>query len=134
MSSPYLQAIETRLKWLRWLDSTGSNPWSYVPTAAWAHFYNCLQHSDTYFMDRHFCELVDHARREVPSDLAFDQTWLQSRSGFVLLAEPVLMPRLNPASLPADARDASNTDMRVHAFGWHPGRRWRRIAVLYRSR
>lgn len=132
MSGLYFEAVEKRLSYLRWLHSQPANPWSYTPAHVAGMYRAALSQGDTYFMDKHFCELVDHARQTVPHDLVFEKEWLQSPAGFIWLETPFLCPPLDRKSLPTDLRDDLNIDqMKIQAVGWSlvpPGTMIRRIA------
>lgn len=87
-SSSYLQALEMRLGWLRWLEES--------PVAAEINEalmlevagYSLMTSGATYFMSKPFCDLVEHLRKTVPDDLQFDMKWLQTSEGFVWFGSP----------------------------------------------
>lgn len=87
-SSNYLKALEMRLGWLRWIEDSSLaetvNDNEMLETAA----YSLMTSGGTYFMSKPFCDLVEHWRKQLPDDLAFDMKWLQTDEGFVWFDSP----------------------------------------------
>lgn len=100
--SGYLQALETRLKWLRWLETT--NGWQFtaqleayiaqhMASSGLHDSHSLLERilggaEGTYYVTTAFGQLVDQLAEKVPESLTFHHEWLQSRSGFLLLEKP----------------------------------------------
>ena len=76
-----------------------------------------LERSETFFMDAHFCRLVDHARREVPDDFRYEARWLQAPWGWLWIAEPFPVP---PLVVQQEDQGLSDVQWRVRAIGWRP--------------
>src|SRR5512137_1100000 len=102
MHGQYVGAIEARLGWLRWsysemaqgvysLDRIRAAAPHQSPLLMGRHV---LLHGDTYYMDRRFCHLVDHARQSMPDEVAYEPQWLQSPDGWLWMGEPVRVPDL----------------------------------------
>jgi len=107
MHGAYIGALETRLGWLRWTESkeaqkiysdkTLENFHGIDDWAVWSPLMmakHVLLHGDTFFMDRRFCQLVDHARQSIPGETAYDPAWLISKDGWLWIDEPVQVPDL----------------------------------------
>lgn len=98
---PYIKAIDDHLRLIKLLRQD-AKPKSISP-AHWQElmlthkldgvgrqmltdrFITDLLKSSTFYMDRHFCDLVDHANDQVPTDLCFESQWLQTPMGFMTL-------------------------------------------------
>lgn len=138
LDSSYIHALEMRARWLRWSKEQGEDVWSRAMTVVPAvgtrqrllgifpTYRSNLAAGDTFFMDRHFCKLVDHARQDhAPDDLAFEHTWMQAPTGWLWLEEPFRVPILstpgldNPKVAEFLKRDP-NSDLRLSAIGWFP--------------
>jgi hypothetical protein len=118
----YIYAIERRLEWLRWVKSgTGRPTWEALGFGpAMPAYEDVLETADSYFMDAHFCRLVDHARQTIPDEFAFHQKWLQSPRGWVWLAEPFTAPSLDPEAVKEWERhhQTEAAQLKVRAVGW----------------
>ena len=92
----YVNAIESRLRWLKWARSeSGQRVWRQVGFArAMPVYVDLLERADceTFYMEEHFTSLVEHARQTIPEDMTFDATWLLSGFGFVWLDQPFTVP------------------------------------------
>jgi len=116
----YMAALETRLRWIRWARSPKAvERWgNYGLDKLQGRYLQTLEHGPTYYMDQHFCELVDHARRlNEAMDLTFSTQWMLSQQGWLYLARPFTVPDLE------FAEDLVNHPMRdipmmVGAIGW----------------
>lgn len=96
----YMRAIEKRAAWLAWAKTYAGQfhllHWDYdlmnnAPVVR--RFIDLLEHGDTFFMDAHFCQLVDHARRTMPEETKFEVDWMIRPHGWLWLAEPFEAPR-----------------------------------------
>lgn len=56
-----------------------------VQAAGWP-----LKMGDTFYLDRAFCQLVEHAAESIPLDTVFNLEWLQSLNGFAYLDKPFM--------------------------------------------
>lgn len=124
MLASYITALETRAKWIHFADRyLARDPIvSFVPTRH-MHYDNTmriyrdsLKQGDTFFMNRRFCELVDHARMSVPDELAFEADWMVAPSGFMALEVPFATPE--PADFTTRMREIGAC--RVSAISWFP--------------
>jgi hypothetical protein len=82
-----------------------------------------LEAGDTFFMNRQFGELVDHARRSVPEDLVFENTWLEAPSGWMWLETPFEVPEFvvdTPEKTVEDQLKKISNRIRIRAVGWFP--------------
>lgn len=173
MESQYIRALEIRSRWLRWAKEHGNNEWaafdnlkavnrktggeieknspvfqSYVQ--ALPAYIKALQAGDTYFMNKKFSSLVEHARLTIPDDLAFEHEWLQSKQGWLWIEEPFRVPEelaegndiidkiedgiknldltgkvtmsqiLNNINPELKIRDSKSREIKVAAIGWFP--------------
>lgn len=121
MHGAYIGALETRLGWLDWSYSEAAQKLfgrdrihkaapGQSPLVMGRHV---LLYGDTYYMDRRFCGLVDHAREDLPDDMAYDPQWLLSPDGWLWMGEPVRVPDL----LLTD-RELTPEFTAVRAVGW----------------
>jgi hypothetical protein len=132
MESQYIKAIEQRLEWLTWAQDYGHEIWGKIGDQypeVLPMYKRTLGHGDTFFMNGKFCDLVDHARKDVPMDLAFDSRWLQAPDGWMWLGKPFTVP----TAIVADAEDRTDPlsqhmkefhakegwDVVVSAVGWY---------------
>jgi hypothetical protein len=105
LEANYAEAVETRLRWLRWAIKHGDESWSKIADLSPAKvatrrnwldvlptYRHALESGDTFFVNKNFCELVEHARRTVPGDLVFDSRWLQSKFAWAWLETPFVVP------------------------------------------
>ena len=134
MDSAYIKALETRLNWLRWAQHEGSPIWSHMDQMAdhphksylqaLPSYVKTLEAGDTFFMNRNFCSLVEHARQTVPDDLVFDHTWLQSRQGWLWIERPFEVPSIvqdkNQKQHEIFIRTHPDFKVKVSAIGWFP--------------
>lgn len=121
MKASYIHALEMKAKWLRfakehrnerWTAGDGEN-WSYSRTLL--TYGRCLELANAYYMNRNFCALVDHARREIPDDIKFEEPWVLSPSGFIWLETPFQVPNPPGEILPPEV---TNNQMEISAVGW----------------
>lgn len=118
LHAQYIEAIETRLRWLRWAADP-SSPMQREPFSFAAPSYiRLLEHADTFYMNSHFCRLVDHARQAAPDSLTFDLTWLQADCGWIYIADPVAVPTIQAAYDRFCARGIEPTPVVLRAVGW----------------
>lgn len=98
MNPMYIQSLETRLRWLKFAVEYQRMVPPLEPTLkVMPNYQDCLTHASSYFMDRHFCRMVEHARTLTPDTLAFESTWLHSDCGFIYLEEPFHVPPIGAA-------------------------------------
>jgi hypothetical protein len=127
----YLQALETRIGWLNWIQSwEGREVWKRIDdheqsmgvrhesrmTDTLPIFEAMLAQGPTYYMSPAFCQMTDHYRRTVPDNLEFDPAWMMSDRGWMLIAEPfeVAQQIIGPDGRPSEF----NREIRVKAVGW----------------
>lgn len=133
MNSNYVQAFETKARWLKWLQKDGFSDISLTERRIAIPYERVLLTPDTHYMNSKFCSLVDHARLTVPDDLKFDISWTHSREGWLFLEEPFSCPNfvvnkeviteLSGKSLALKEnikRIGSALDIRISAIGWMP--------------
>lgn len=126
MRAEYIEAIETRAAWCDLLKSHRNG--GFFSSAAVKDgevasvdlmVYNCLHYAEFYFINKKFYELVDLARKTIPNDLEFEETWLLSKSGFIWFEEPVQLPAA--AFMPAyGIKFPAKTRFVLRAIGWLP--------------
>lgn len=102
------KAVEMRLKWLKWakeqrrlqmyqsdvrLDKT--NLERRAIEEVMPQYQMSLETGDTFYMNRQFSDLVDHARQTIPDDLAFETAWLQSKRAWMWIETPFLVPSIS---------------------------------------
>jgi hypothetical protein len=111
LKSEYIATVEKKLAWLRhaqeprrWADLMQEYG-KIVET-----YRDILESSDTFFMDRHFCDLVDHARREMPDDVLFEAEWLQAKRGWLWME--------TPAEVPPVIEQEREFHLLIRAVGW----------------
>jgi len=119
LDSGYIKALETRAHWVYWLHNEGRDVWRQELAVGqdsdtiedWIKVIDYhLKVSDTFFMTKHFVDLVNHANHSVPSGLRFDFTWLQAKNGWVFLEKPVSF----------FSRDLDGEgEVPIHALGWY---------------
>jgi hypothetical protein len=134
MNSSYVQALETKARWLNWLrkervvdlstNESDATSGAYMILDAYE---KSLATPDTHFMNRKFCELVDHARMSVPDDLKFDISWTHYRSGWLWLEKPFLTPKFvlneqfrETAKIMHPQHEIKEIDVEITAIGWLP--------------
>ena len=126
MEPGHTKALETRLRWLRWAEEEGVQVWSDISRASKKPYMDVLpaykstlEHGDTFFMNRQFCDLVEHARKTVPDELVFESSWMQSQEGWLWLETPVEIPL---ALLTEEGKvvDTTQKPPVVSAVGWFP--------------
>jgi hypothetical protein len=116
MNSAYVKAVETQAQWLRWTREYGYEEITESQYDAVPVYEMALETGDTYFMNKKFCSLVDHARRTVPDDLAFDMSWVLSKRGFLWLEEPFNCP--NFGLLPGSVEKVVDIVAREQNIHW----------------
>src|SRR5262245_17147089 len=121
----HIEAIETRLRWLKWLISDEG----YREAAAGGFqqalpiYRDVLETADTYYMDPHFADLVEHARLTIPDTMSFDFKWLQSDHGWLYINPAFRVPNIDDTrmmNLPDDWQTL------IRAIAWRrvpPGQR-----------
>jgi hypothetical protein len=110
MRMSYLKALETQAKWFQWLmrPHCGIDEPSYL--LVMSKWYEVLKDAETLYMGKEFCSLVDIARRTVPDDLQFEDSWVPCEKGFLYLETPFAVPRA--PRLPVHVT--------IRAVGWMP--------------
>lgn len=96
-------ALEKREEWLWWSRGEGREMYTRGPEASdmtsrsiYAYEY-ALKTGPTFFMNSHFCDLVDYARRSIPDDLEFEAEWMVQPHGWMWLENPAETPHLQIA-------------------------------------
>lgn len=116
MNTQYSLAIETRLEWLRWVKGGhGPTYWPERFRNTVPIYLGPLEEGETFFMDEHFCQLVDHARQEMPYDLKFERDWMIRPAGFLYLAIPFEVPHIKELAEKPEYKDMK---VRIRAIGW----------------
>jgi hypothetical protein len=110
----YMIPIETRAAWLRWAKS-GALHWDYQLSPldnreVLLRFMRLLERGDTFYMDGHFCRLVDEARQNMPDDIKFEAAWMIQPYGFLWIQEPF--------DAPSWGQVAGVQESKVVAVGW----------------
>ena len=128
METSYIKALEARSRWLRWTKEEAPGVWTRLDKeiglpSTWRNAYpfylDVLENGDTFFMNNRFCDLVDHARKTVPDDLAFDPEWMQSKQGWLFLSDPFEVPELEEnKEITEEEKDRVKKSLRVAAIGW----------------
>jgi hypothetical protein len=141
LQSSYARAVEKRLQWMRWAKDQSDVAWEDIANRerirkierhiAAKHPYTGtmpewlsslpaykenLETADSYFMNRHFCELVEHARKTIPDNISFDSKWLQSKSGWMWIETPFDVPQrieMEDGTI-AEVKEP----LRISAIGW----------------
>ena len=91
MRASHIKVLEMQAKWARYaVAQTVAN--AEEERDVWGMCADSLARSTPYYMEPKFQELVDHARRTVPDDLEFEESWLASPDGFLWLDNPVQVP------------------------------------------
>lgn len=125
MNANYIKAVETRASWFEWGFTHRAaarqglkQGLSFGSDEVSAWYLEALTQGETFFMDGHFCRLVDHARLSAPDELAWDNSWLIRPAGWLYLAEPFPVPRLREHDniLP----QSPSLQLTVGAIGWRP--------------
>lgn len=101
MESTYIKALEMRARWLAWAKNQAEEFWGKrmkIPSDDFMYalpsYIRVLEGGDTFFMNRKFASLVDHARQTIPDNLAFESEWLQSKQGWMWIEDPFSVPTL----------------------------------------
>lgn len=144
MNSTYVKALETKADWLEYskykttsTDRTIDGVVSQVENLAQA----TLLSPNTFVMNNRFAELVDHARMSIPDDIEWDNSWMQTPTGFLWiegqfsipdfklddstrkrakqLADEIGMDLDNPRMMNIMA-DHSLVQIRIPSIGWVP--------------
>src|SRR5437667_4595110 len=111
--SAQIAAIETRTRWLDWARREGSIIHTYADIMP--AYIRVLQSGDTFFMNRKFCSLVDHARETVPDSMTFDSKWMHAPQGWLYLEEPFDVP----STIVVNDEITDSSHIRIRAVGWH---------------
>ena len=116
MKSEYIKALEIRVQWLQWAIEEGYL--SHAPDVVLNNYSKNLKVGDTFFMNKNFCSLVEHARLTVPDELVFDSNWLQSKYGWLWIEEPFVVPDI-------EAKESQSLyklvdHVKISAIGWMP--------------
>lgn len=98
MLATYIKALESRAAWARWADEyplrEAHNPRNHPAYDASMRIYrDSLFYGETFYMNKEFCALVDHARATVPDDLVFEDNWMHTPAGFMWLETPFEVPK-----------------------------------------
>ena len=120
----YMKALEVRAEWIQWAKSQPHDLERLGPlsgTGNLVEYIDVLERGDTFFMDRHFCELVDKSRMSVPGDIKFETDWVLRPWGWMYLAEPFLTPPFRPSERNSEAvKRLSGMQFGIRAVGWRP--------------
>lgn len=112
-SGAYTTAIEQRMRWLRWAKDVAAGKFRGTSVAnALPMYERVLEAGDTFYMNKPFCDLVDHARRTVPDNLEFDPMWLQSQQGFLWLETHFAVPPISKHP------EIAAVKLQIRAIGW----------------
>jgi hypothetical protein len=134
--SDHLQALEQRIEWLQWgrnmlkrsHRTNLTDNQHYID--ALPVFLHTLEEGDTFFMNKRFGELVDHARKTIPDDIEFDLSWLHAKSGWMWIEEPFDVPKLRGINdtgllptvirepLPGEESVDVTINVGISAIGW----------------
>jgi hypothetical protein len=134
LAARYVAAIEKQLGWLRWTLSAGRQHLlnEGVSPEEIVSYREMLERGTTFYLEPHFCQLIDQARRTVPDDIAYEPTWVLAPAGFCVLAEPFQVPTLEKIDqilappfdqevrIQTDAGLRKATIMRLRAVSWQP--------------
>jgi len=112
MHPDYSNALEKRREWLDFVNTGGL---SVNEPRIISLYQRILASADTFVMNAKFCEMVDVARRTVPDDLRFEETWTPTANGWMFIAAPFLLPRLR---MHANNTDPQRYETRIAAIGW----------------
>lgn len=113
MDSKYTMAMEQRLSWLRWSNDQGQKMYSDLHLRRDLDLYQfSIERGQTFYMDGHFCDLVDLARRTVPDELEFEPTWMVTRSGWMWLEKPIAVPQIKASDAAGDMQ------VGIRAISW----------------
>lgn len=138
MNGSYTMAVEKRLEWLRWaqdrsiaaatrlrvedyLGRNRSKDWSRAMPA----YIETLSTGETFFMNKKFGEMVNHAQDAVLDNLAFDTSTVVTPRGWMWLEEPMRCPPLRSDTIRDIETKYGRTvpelpKMTVRAIGWLP--------------
>lgn len=112
MNGSYIQALETKARWSKWIEGEGQMTVPPKARAVLPAYEHVLHTPDTHFMNAKFCDLVDHARKTVPDDLRFEMPWAHSKWGWLWLETPFECPRfLVSDEVAENARKIWNREM-----------------------
>lgn len=118
MNARYVKALETQAAWQQSsMPLDPRDPNFFAVGGAWA---DILANGETVYVDSHFCALIDHARRTVPDDLAWENSWLPCERGFMYLETPFSMPPVDLSQVPYKILKAQYPQLRIRAIGWRP--------------
>jgi len=116
------RVVKTRTAWLHYAYDSAlkQRAWLDYGTEKLPHFRYPLEHGATFFMDHHFCQMVEQVRRTVPDDLEFELAWLVSTEAWMLIGEPFLVPQTEGLPINPDTRERypGHVQIRVAAIGW----------------
>lgn len=116
----YVNAIEQRLRWLKWAKSpSGQRSWNEAGFgAAMPQHIEVLERADapTFYVEDQFAELIDHARQSIPDDIAFEHAWLLAPAGFLWLDTPFDVPYIQMQ----EGQPERLTLKVLRAIGWLP--------------
>lgn len=110
LPSKYIETIERKLQWLRFGNERRPRIEAEYGRITETYL-DILESSDTFFMDRAFCDLVDHARREAPLDMRFDARWLLAKRGWLWMETPFEVP-------PVTLEERDLVKLGVRGVGW----------------
>lgn len=126
MHPDYVAALEKRVNWCEWGKKKGIESWDVIDqqfstqhSNTLPSYVHTLETGDTFFMNRQFCELAEHARETIPDDLTFEMSWLQAESGWLSLKKPFGVP--TPEQFEND-KLIGTIQLHVSAVGWFPVR------------
>jgi hypothetical protein len=123
----YLIALEKRVTWLQWCrDESARSAWQTVGDVAGQDYAKVLptyertlERGDTFYMNKKFCSLVEHARLTIPDDITFEETWMQAKSGWMWIDQPFEVPSLvTSQNLDIETQEIDGIKLKVAAIGW----------------
>jgi hypothetical protein len=90
----YIEAIETRLRWQRWLRKpTTPTEWTQNFHRAPRHSYAVpVDEGSLFVMAPKFWDLVEQARKTIPDDITFEAPWVLAPIGWLWFPQPFVMP------------------------------------------
>jgi hypothetical protein len=114
MNSSYVQALETKARWLRWAETKPGLINVERSPRILDTYLETLKTPDTHFMNAKFCDLVDHARQSVPDDLKFDISWAHGKEGWLWMETPFQCPPF----IVNKEQGVNPVDVKIRAVGW----------------
>ena len=105
-------ALERRLEWFKWAVTDGVEQFNDANGfKAIRNYIYSLRHGPTYFMNKHFCQLVDVARANIPDDLKFEAPWMITPAGWMWMETPFEVPKML-------GHENESAGLRISAVSW----------------